>query len=189
MIFQPSQLALQYLRSLKGLEIGAAAHNPFYLDTINADIPDSSGIYSAEQIRMCGMTALIDVPITSGDSLPFPDSSFDFVISSHVLEHFYDPIAAIREWCRVSRKYVFVIIPHIDRTFDKGTPATSYQELLERHAQRKETHPKEDAHYSFWRLDSFLPLLTVMHLPVIATQDPDDKVGNGFAVLFSSNKE
>ena len=189
MIYQPSQLALQYLRSLKGLEIGAAAHNPFCLDTINADIPDSSGIYSTAQIRMCGVTALIDVPITSGDSLPFPDSSFDFVISSHVLEHFYDPIAAIREWCRVSRKYVFVIIPHIDRTFDKGKPVTTYQELLERHAQRKETHPKEDVHHSFWRLDSFIPLLAAMRLPVIATQDPDDKVGNGFAVLFSSNKE
>jgi len=189
MIFQPSQLALRHLRYLKGLEIGAAAHNPFYLDTINADIPDTTGVYSTEQIRMCGVAAPIDVPITSGDSLPFPDSSFDFVISSHVLEHFYDPIAAIREWCRVARKYVFAIIPHIDRTFDKGTPATTYQELLERHAQRKETHPKVDAHYSFWRLGSFLPLLATMHLSVIATQDPDDKVGNGFAVLFSSNKE
>jgi ubiquinone/menaquinone biosynthesis C-methylase UbiE len=39
-----------------------------------------------------------------GDRLPFTNESVDFVINSHVLEHFFDPIKAIQEWLRVVKK-------------------------------------------------------------------------------------
>jgi SAM-dependent methyltransferase len=35
--------------------------------------------------------------------LPFPDESFDLVVSSECIEHTPDPLAAIREMCRVCR--------------------------------------------------------------------------------------
>ena len=39
--------------------------------------------------------------VSPGDQLPFTNNSIDFVINSHVLEHFFDPIKAIKEWLRV----------------------------------------------------------------------------------------
>jgi ubiquinone/menaquinone biosynthesis C-methylase UbiE len=36
-----------------------------------------------------------------GDSLPFPDDSFDRLIATHVLEHVPFPHLAIQEWVRV----------------------------------------------------------------------------------------
>ena len=82
---------------MKGIEIGGAAHNPFNLDTINVDVSNDNPIYMVEQ-RAYGNDALpVDV-IANGDNLPFDDKSFDFVISSHVLEHFINPIKALIEW-------------------------------------------------------------------------------------------
>ena len=39
----------------------------------------------------------------SGDALPFPDGSFDLVVSRNVLWNLERPVQALREWCRVLR--------------------------------------------------------------------------------------
>jgi SAM-dependent methyltransferase len=43
--------------------------------------------------------------------LPFSDGSFDYVVSSEVLEHVTDDIAALRELLRVSRRGAIVTVP------------------------------------------------------------------------------
>jgi SAM-dependent methyltransferase len=50
---------------------------------------------------------------TQGDAekLPFPDASFDTVISSHVLEHLPSFDAGWQELCRVARKRIIVALP------------------------------------------------------------------------------
>ena len=54
------------------------------------------------------------------------DESFDFVYSSHTLEHMIDPSAAIRNWFRVVKKggYLIVFIPHRD-LYEKKTTLPS----------------------------------------------------------------
>ena len=51
--------------------------------------------------------------ISSGDDLPFPNSDFDYVISRHTVEHFLNPIKALREWNRVLKSggYLGIITP------------------------------------------------------------------------------
>lgn len=73
--------------------------------------------------------------LASGDDLPFKDGVFDYVFSSHVIEHFFDPIRAIKEWHRVIRDggYVFLVIPHRERTYDKNREHSHVEELMERH--------------------------------------------------------
>lgn len=39
--------------------------------------------------------------VQTGESVNYPDNSFDRVIAAHVLEHIYQPHLAIKEWCRV----------------------------------------------------------------------------------------
>jgi SAM-dependent methyltransferase len=179
---QRSRLVSGYLDGLKGIEIGAASHNRFYLDAINVDrYGDSDTEYKRRERREAFRAARVDV-VAAGDELPFGDSSHDFVFSSHVIEHFPDPLKALFEWARVARRYVIVIAPHRDRTFDAGRPLTTVAELLERH--RSGFSSDEDRHWSVWTCESFLEMCDAAGLEVIDHQDPDDKIGNGFTVVI-----
>jgi SAM-dependent methyltransferase len=188
----PSRLALKYLRGLEGLEIGGSAHNPFGLKTKNVDFqaePDT--VFKKFEIEMCGKALPVDI-VASGDDLPVPDQSQDFVISSHVIEHFFDPIKALLEWNRVIRPggYIFVIAPHKERTFDKNRPRTPLVELIARHDGRI-PRPAEDTHehYSVWITEDFLELCRYLNLRVVDYQDVDDKVGNGFTIVVQKEGE
>lgn len=183
--FPESPLAHQLLDNLNGIEIGEAAHNAFGLETINVDKfgdQDPRGqIYRDAQLQLCGAVAKVDV-IAPGDDLPFDDKSYDFVIASHVIEHFYNPIAAIKEWCRVARKHVFLIIPQRDALeSDRDKPLTSLEEMQ---ARQVEAAFESDEHHSRWTVDSFCEVCHAFGFTVTHTSDPDDKVGNGFTVVI-----
>jgi SAM-dependent methyltransferase len=182
-----SRFVSGYLGALHGIEIGASSHNRFYLDAINVDrYGDYDTRHKRLERRLAGRVAKVDV-VAPGDELPFAEDSYDFVFSSHVVEHFPDPIKALREWVRVARRYVVVIVPHRDRTFDADRPLTSVEELLERHSSGFAS--EEDRHWSVWTCESFLDMCEAADLRVIAHQDPDDKVGNGFAVVIDASAQ
>lgn len=180
-----SKLAHKYLDGLKGIEIGGSAHNAFNIpDCLNVDITDSlDTIYKKYEIECCGRAMPVDI-IAPGDKLPFPHQSLDYVLSSHVLEHFYDPIQTLGEWVRVIKPggYIFAIIPHKERTFDKDRELTSISELIERNCN-PQPH-KDDDHFSVWVLKNFLELCAYLNLDVVEALDTDDKVGNGFCVVI-----
>lgn len=61
------------------------------------------------------------------DALPLADGSVDFLLSAHCLEHCPDTIAVLFEWLRVLEPggRLVLVLPHGDRTFDRGRPRTS----------------------------------------------------------------
>ncbi|MFL5905131.1 MAG: class I SAM-dependent methyltransferase [Solirubrobacteraceae bacterium] len=180
-----SALAHRWLDGLKGVEIGGAAHNAFHLDTLNVDrTRDMDTVYKREELECAGVAMAVDV-VAEGDDLPFPDEAFDFVLASHVLEHLPDPIRALQEWRRVARRYVFVVLPHRDRTFDHDRPVTPVDELLRRHEQGLRSD--DDRHWTVWTCESFLELCERLGVEVLEHQDPDDKQGNGFAVVLDAS--
>jgi SAM-dependent methyltransferase len=179
-----SKFVTGYLQGLSGIEIGAASHNRFYLDALNVDrYAGDDTAYKDQERRLARRTAKVDV-VAPGDELPFDDDSYDFVFSSHVIEHFPDPIRALYEWVRVARRYVVVIAPHRDRMFDADRPLSSAEELIERH--RTAFTSEEDRHWSVWTCESFLEMCEATGLRVIGHQDPDDKIGNGFTVVIDA---
>lgn len=189
-IFPESALAHEYLDGLSGLEVGASAHNPFGLHTRNVDIADefNTDTYKKHEVDMCDEAAPIDI-IAPGDALPLPDESQDFVLSSHVLEHFPDPIKTLKEWYRVVRPegYVFMIVPHQERTFDRGRARTTIDELLRRHEGKEAPMPDpKTGHYSFWITEDLIELVRGIGLDwsLVDFQDADDKVGNGFTIVL-----
>jgi SAM-dependent methyltransferase len=125
----------------------------------------------------------VDV-VARGDDLPFADDSQDFVLASHVIEHIPDPIAALHEWVRVARRYVFLVVPHRDRTFDRDRPLTPLAELVERHASGLRSD--EDQHWTVWVGESFLELCRHLDLAVVDYRDPDCRGGNGFVVVIDA---
>jgi SAM-dependent methyltransferase len=173
-----------YLTGMTGIEIGASSHNRFYLDAINVDrFGGADTVYKREERRLVLHAVKVDV-VAPGDELPFDDDTYDFVFSSHVIEHFPDPIKALFEWVRVARRYVVVIAPHRDRTFDIENPLTPVAELVERH--RDGFTSDVDRHWSVWTCESFIELCDATGLHVTDRQDPDDKVGNGFTVVIDA---
>ena len=184
MIFPESALAHKYLDGLTGIEIGGSAHNPFGLNTLNVDITDSLQTpFKQKEIELCGKALPVDV-VADGASLPFAGNAFDFVISSHVIEHFFDPVGALLEWARVARKYIFLIVPHRMRTFDSDREPTPVIELHNRHHRKAITAECRDGHFTVFEPHTFLELCSLCGLKVVEVADPDDKVGNGFAVII-----
>jgi SAM-dependent methyltransferase len=180
-----SPFVSSYLDGLKGVEIGASSHNCFYLDAINVDrYGGQDTAYKRKERRLALHAVKVDV-VAPGDDLPFADDSYDFVFSSHVIEHFPDPIKALREWIRVARRYVVVLAPHRDLTFDADRPVTGIEELLERN--RTGFTSEEDRHWSVWTPESFLDMCRALKLTVVDSQVPDDKVGNGFTVVIDAS--
>lgn len=128
---RPSALATKYLEHLHGVEIGASTQNSFRLKrAINVDFSDEQG--GLWQSSACE-PAVVNI-VALGDDLPFKDNTLDYVLSSHVIEHFFDPVKALREWHRVVKPggYIFIIAPHKDRTFDKPREVTGVSELMDR---------------------------------------------------------
>lgn len=54
-----------------------------------------------------------------GDALKLPGENFDFVFSSHCLEHLADPIAALQHWiaCLKTGAPLFLYLPHPDMVY------------------------------------------------------------------------
>ena len=64
--------------------------------------------------------------------------TYDFVLSSHSLEHIADPILALEEWIRVvkPRGAIVVILPDYRHTFDHRRPPTPLKHMLEDHERK-----------------------------------------------------
>jgi ubiquinone/menaquinone biosynthesis C-methylase UbiE len=62
-----------------------------------------------------------------------PDSKYDFIISSHCLEHIANPLKAIEEWIRVIKKggFILLLLPDKDYCFDHDRPITEFSHLIE----------------------------------------------------------
>jgi predicted SAM-dependent methyltransferase len=61
------------------------------------------------------------------------DSSYEILLSSHVIEHLSNPIKALKEWHRVINinGYLVLIVPHKDGTYDNKRPITNFNHLLD----------------------------------------------------------
>jgi ubiquinone/menaquinone biosynthesis C-methylase UbiE len=194
MKFKESVLAHKYLDNLEGIEIGASAHNPFGLKNCKYvdKYEDMSTDYKKSEIELCGEALKPDI-IAEGNQLPFEDSSLDYVITSHVMEHFYDTIGVFKEWIRVVKDggYIFTIFPHKERTFDKDKDLTTLQELIERH--KENVLLASDKHHTIWTTKKAIEFCDYIskelgNIELVEIQDIDDKVGNGFTFIVRVKK-
>jgi SAM-dependent methyltransferase len=198
--FPEHGLAHQLLDGLRGLEIGAAAHNPFGLNARNVTPREDYEFYAAESRKLGGEPAPVGI-FAFGDDIPVPSVSEDFILSSHVVEHLPNVIDAFVEWNRIVRDggYVFMIVP-----LKGALPADGSRELtpLEHiiadygNGATVDTHPIDKVpggrmgHYHTFTPDSLLALVEWMKTAglcdwdLVAREDVDTKVGNGFTLAF-----
>jgi len=81
------------------------------------------------------------------------DESYDFLLSSHMIEHTANPIKALKEWIRVVKVdgQLILLVPHKEGTFDHNRPVTRLEHLLKDYEQ--DTTEKDLTH-----LDEILEL-------------------------------
>ena len=194
------ELARRYLGPpRRGVEIGASAINPFPgVAAWNLDCPGSV-LFQTAQEAIAGRAAPIDV-LGLGRPLPFRSGSLDFLLASHVLEHMPDTIAALTEWSRVVRDggNVFLIVPHRARTFDAGRPRTPLQHHLADFAVGMTVEASAmvpTSHYHVWETEDLLALVEhldgagMLDWELLAVEDVDSKVGNGFTLVVRKRSQ
>jgi SAM-dependent methyltransferase len=182
----------------EGIEIGAAAHNPFGLRARNVGLREP--FYEQAQRELCGEVAAIDIE-ASAESIPLHDASQDFVLSSHVLEHLPDPIRALVEWDRLLRRGGICFIIHPLRHAlpgDESRPLTTTAHYLDdfAHARDRQSHALDGVtggaggHYHVATPESLGELIQALNDSAllswtqVAVEAIDSKVGNGFTLVY-----
>ncbi len=61
------------------------------------------------------------------------NASYDYVLSSHCIEHMANPLQGLAEWIRVLKQdgLLVLVVPHKDGTFDHRRPVTSLEHLIQ----------------------------------------------------------
>jgi len=143
------KLYLPYIQGKRGLEIGGPSDVfrkgnpvPVYEEIERLDNCDfSTSTVWAEHSQ----TFIIDSRKAPGNTLfcegsdlaQVADSTYDFVLSSHNLEHFANPVKALKEWYRVLKPggALILVLPYYRDIFDHQRKPTSVEHMLDDFAQ------------------------------------------------------
>lgn len=118
------------------------------------------------------VSSKIQLSYYDGETIPFDDQSFDFVYSTHVVEHVHEPRRFISEMVRVSKGAIFIEVPlelgayttssRLQRSLDIGHINTysfqSFHLLLETSGLRVEKFQLYDHSLDVHRHHSSAPL-------------------------------
>ena len=145
----------------RGIEIGAL-HRPFPAP-IGAEVRFADR-YPTERLReeypelAEEPFAEVEVVDDAAEMGSLPDSSQDFLIASHVLEHMPDPVGALRTWVRLVRPGGVVLLAMPDRGhgIDRRREPVPVDHLLADHADGGAG--SRSAHYREWAELVDLPL-------------------------------
>lgn len=183
----PFELSSPRIAGRQGLEIGGPSPIfsekgllPFYpivgsLDNCNfaadtiwegAILEGKTFYYDAN--RDPGQQFILD----GADLSAIEPATYDFVLSSHTIEHIADPIRALLEWKRVLRDdgTLILVVPHKDRTFDHRRPVTTIEHLREDFAQRVTA---EDSTH----VDEFRELIDLACVPELRPSELAERLG------------
>lgn len=200
-------LASKYCQGY-GLELGAAAHNAFYLPAcLNLAPCDGEAFlypqdledythYKQEQANYHAAPAKVDA---LGDFLdiPFPDQTFDYLISSHVIEHVPNLFAAYVEASRVVKDdgVFFCIFPNRNaEPTDRVRALTTLEQMIDAYEKRIDMSKIGEhlwrGHHLVLSLQSMLRAINLInnvglgHWLVESVEETDSKVGNGHTVVL-----
>jgi SAM-dependent methyltransferase len=148
-------LVRRHLGGKRGLEIGGPSflfdtYLPVYRHIQALDNCVFAEVTHWEGARAAGETFRFDSGkrtgnnfITEGATLEgIGDERYDFVLSSHCLEHLANPIKALHHWKRVLKPkgFLLLVLPDKHRTFDYRRPITPLEHLVEDYARDTSEH-------------------------------------------------
>jgi SAM-dependent methyltransferase len=212
----PQSLAFKYCIG-DGVELGASTHNAFGLsgciniapcdgvDFLHPRDLEDYRLYVKEQEKYDATPARVD-KIGDFRHIPARTASLDYVISSHVIEHEPNPIAAILESARVLKEggIFFCIFPKrtAEKRYDIFRPLTKLEELISAYkedltvdklfsrAESSDLPGNWRSHYYVYSLQSMLQLVNWINREKLSAfcietvEETDSKVGNGHTIVL-----
>ncbi|MBF0559900.1 MAG: glycosyltransferase [Nitrospirae bacterium] len=154
------RLAKKHLKG-EGIEIGAL-HNPLkvdpgvarvkYVDRKNTEVLQEhySGDIEAHSI------VRPDIVASAEDLSVIRDSEYDFLIANHLIEHCANPVRALTEFHRVTKKHdsiIYIALPNPkgEGSFDKGREVTPVSHFADDYYMREQERRKKDfGHFKEW---------------------------------------
>lgn len=207
MKMQGMALANKYCQGA-GLEIGAAAHNAFFLpNCLNLAPCDGESFlypqdlqdydhYKKEQANYCAEPARVDA-LGDFTAIPFPDATFDYLITSHVIEHVPNLFAAYVESSRVVKNdgVFFCIFPNRNaERNDQLRALTTLEQMVDAYENRLDMSKMGEhrwrGHYQVFSLQNMLRAINLIntvglgHWLIECVEETDSKVGNGHTVVL-----
>jgi Methyltransferase domain len=142
------QLCESFVSGKIGLEIGGPSSVfkekgilPIYPIVQQIDNCNFAGVTTWEGKIDEGLTFKFDENSPAGqqylteaaDLSSIASDKYDFILSSHMLEHSANPLKALSEWIRVLKNdgVLVILLPHKEGTFDCKRPVTSLKHLIE----------------------------------------------------------
>ena len=131
-------LVLDHMKG-KGLEIGA------YIQPFPYDINTTTMVYQdrfdTEYLKKMATgnphfpienVAKVDV-IGDAHEKHFENNCFDFIVNSHLFEHLYNPLLALKNWLLQLKDggYLYIVIPDKNETFDSPRDVTSVDHIID----------------------------------------------------------
>lgn len=205
--FAPMPLATHYCVG-HGIELGAAAHNPFDLPDCTFIAPcdgkdylyqkdmDDYRHYVAHNATMVSEEAPIHA-IGDFQHIPKENNSIDYIVTSHVIEHAPNTIAAFVESSRVLKNggIFFCIFPKRNAWVgDVVRPLTSLDDMITTFdrgiTMADMPHETWRGHYQVFSLQSMIRCVNYMNQAglgswlIEAVEETDSKVGNGHTIVL-----
>lgn len=191
-----------------GIELGAAAHNAFYLPHC-LNVAPSDGVnyvherdladylkYKQAQVDRTGEMIKVDL-VGDFQSIHCSDQAFDYLISSHVIEHAPNVLAAYVESQRVLKNFgvFFCIFPtRVAAKSDATRVLSTLPEMIEAFQMGIDVHsmPENDwrEHYQVFSLQSMLLVINYLNNSglgcwyIECVEERDSKVGNGHTIVL-----
>jgi len=191
-----------------GIELGAAAHNAFYLPQC-LNVAPSDGVnyvherdladylkYKQAQVDRTGEMINVDL-VGDFQSIHCSDQAFDYLISSHVIEHAPNVLAAYVESQRVLKDFgvFFCIFPkRVAAKSDATRALSTLPAMIEAFQMGIDVHsmPENDwrEHYQVFSLQSMLRVINHLNNSGLGSwyiecvEETDSKVGNGHTIVL-----
>jgi hypothetical protein len=137
----------------RGIEIGAGASPmpvPLFCDVQYVDMYDEDGLRKEVYAGQVASDLIApDIVAPFEDLSVVPDSSVDFVVTCHVIEHSRDPIGSIAgAWRKLKTDGSLVlVVPEMTRTFDRDRALTPLDHLIEDYYAPDPTRLRDQDHF------------------------------------------
>lgn len=82
-----------------------------YMKSVGVDISDNAVKRAIQKSKTIENWKNVKFKIADAEKLPFDDNSFDVILCSETLEHLLEPVTAIKELQRISKKFVIISVP------------------------------------------------------------------------------
>ncbi|EKG37493.1 hypothetical protein Pav013_3449 [Pseudomonas syringae pv. avellanae str. ISPaVe013] len=200
-------LAKKYCQG-HGIELGAAAHNAFNLahclnvapcngvDFLHPRDMEDYQQYFVEQMKVSGDVSKVDM-LGDFQCIHTADSSVDYLISSHVIEHVPNLLSAYVESFRVLKNggVFFCIFPkRTAAKTDRARRLTTLAQMIEDYENKVDmttvTEGEWRGHYQVFSLQSMLRAVNYVNSSglgcwyIECVEETDSKVGNGHTVVL-----